>query len=165
MSLDDDFKAALQMEEARRGRGFQTWLAAKVEVSPQYIFNMLKGTRYGSESVRRKIAAALGYGYEEFLLMGGGALPPGELIPPEAADPPEIKELLKKTRTVLLSQYIDIKGALSSNIETFHRAVVDREAIHRLEVNAQAQNARLEALEKKDDQAPRGQNTGTEGRT
>jgi transcriptional regulator with XRE-family HTH domain len=163
IDIDEAFRGALTKMAESQGRGFQTELAERVGVSPQYIWKLLKQKSYGSEAIRRRIAAALGYGYEEFLSLGS-ALGEGATKPEEAADAPEIRDLLRKTRGVLLSPHADIKGALSSNIETFYRAVEDREAIHRLELNAQAQNARLEALEKKmSDAGPPRQNTGTEG--
>lgn len=64
------FQEALRAEIDRRPHGLQVELAQKCGVKPQYINAIYKGRKPGSETVRRKIADALGYGYEEFLEMG-----------------------------------------------------------------------------------------------
>lgn len=66
------FKTALAKFQEQHGRGFLTWLAKQSGISPQYANQLLKQDRYGSEAVRRKIAAALGFTYEEFLEVGRG---------------------------------------------------------------------------------------------
>ncbi len=169
MSVDDDFRAALQREGAKRGRGFQTWLAARVNVSPQYVFNMLKGNRYGSESIRRRIAEALGYEYEEFLGAGRERVPGAEEARQTQEEPPGIRELLEKTREVLLSGDPVIASALSANIVAFHQSIKNERAAaegrKRADLNAKALQARIEDLEHKISSGPPRQNTGTEGET
>lgn len=67
--MDDVFKTALQ--KIMPGRFKQKELAEKVNISVSYFNDLYKGRKNGQESVRRAIAAALGYeDYESFLDVG-----------------------------------------------------------------------------------------------
>lgn len=69
--FDEIFRAALKAATSERGA--KSKLARDTGLSSPFIYRMLKGSQYGSEATRRKIAAALGYPgsrYEEFLNIG-----------------------------------------------------------------------------------------------
>jgi hypothetical protein len=57
INLDEKFKAALI--EATKKRGVQAQIAKVSGLGATYINNIIKGRNYGSEEVKRKIAAAL----------------------------------------------------------------------------------------------------------
>ena len=167
VDIDEAFRAALNRAAESRGRGFQTKIAQKVGVSPQYIWKLLRQKSYGSEAVRRKIAAALGYGYEEFLATGKPIEDARAATSQLEHDRPEVRDLLEKTREVLLSGDPVMASALQSNILAFHQAVRNqREAQEdrkRADLNAKALQARIEDLEQKVSAGPPRQSTGTEG--
>lgn len=64
------FQEALRYFLKKKGYGAQTWLAHKTGIGQQYISRIASKKRKGSEEVRRKIAKAAGYKYEEFLDLG-----------------------------------------------------------------------------------------------
>jgi transcriptional regulator with XRE-family HTH domain len=68
--LDRIFRAALQDRITKGGRGTQAMVSKKAGLLPSYVNDILKGRKYGSEEVRRAIAMALGYNYEDFLDLG-----------------------------------------------------------------------------------------------
>ncbi len=86
------FQAALK-QLLRKQWGLQTKLAKEVGVSQQTISKLVKGTLQGKEVTRRKIAAFLGYTYEDFLQLGHSLLTPKRTIPVagEAVDRPPLK--------------------------------------------------------------------------
>lgn len=68
--IEEIFRVALNHELEQRGRGAQTEIVKKTDLKPAYLNHIVKGRKYGSESVRRAIASALGYEYEDFLDVG-----------------------------------------------------------------------------------------------
>lgn len=68
------FHAALQASKLNwselYGQGFGAYLAKEAGVSPGYISQLLNGEKDPSEEVRRSIAAALNYRYEDFIRYG-----------------------------------------------------------------------------------------------
>lgn len=67
--MDNIFKTALQ--KTMRGRFTQKELAERVNISVSYFNDLFKGRKNGQETLRRVIAAALGYeDYESFLDVG-----------------------------------------------------------------------------------------------
>lgn len=67
--MDNIFQAAMQKTMA--GRIKQKELAEKIDISIPYINDLIRGRKTGQESVRRRIAEALGYSdYEAFLDIG-----------------------------------------------------------------------------------------------
>jgi transcriptional regulator with XRE-family HTH domain len=65
-----NFQAALNHSISRIGYGAQRIIAKKSGVSQQYISGIVSGKRFGKEDVRRSIAKACGYEYEQFLKFG-----------------------------------------------------------------------------------------------
>ncbi len=82
--MNDIFKAALQT--AMVGRIKQKELAEKTQISVPYLNDLYRGRRAGQETVRRRIAEALGYDdYESFLDIGRQALGLAPLRKPKCA--------------------------------------------------------------------------------
>lgn len=71
-TIDMAFRAALQKEIDRRGRGTKARLAKELDITPTYVGDLLKAKSYGSENVRRRIAGYFGFAYEDFLAYGRG---------------------------------------------------------------------------------------------
>lgn len=70
-NFNELFRAALKA--LTRSRGAKSNLVKDTGLASPFIYRMLKGSQYGSEATRRKIAEALGYSgskYEEFLNVG-----------------------------------------------------------------------------------------------
>ncbi len=155
------FSRALNLWLRGKGHGAQASLAKTTGLSPSQINDILHLRRKGDEDQRREIAAAAGYTYEDFLALACESRLVRE-DPRESTGLPEVIELLRKAKAVLASPHDDIKAALGSNIETFFKAVQDRETIHRLQLSVEAQDARLGALEEKMSEDPPGQKHGTD---
>jgi phage repressor protein C with HTH and peptisase S24 domain len=68
------FRAALTAIVDEQGHGVQKGIAAAVERSPSYINDILRGRAKGSANTRRRIAEALGLGYEAMLERGASLL-------------------------------------------------------------------------------------------
>lgn len=73
MDNDDimkNFIAALNHSISKIGYGAQRKIAQKTGITQQYISGIVSGKRFGKEEVRRAIAKACGYEYEDFLKFG-----------------------------------------------------------------------------------------------
>jgi len=70
--IDTFFRAALAKIISEKGWGAKADTARKAGVSNAYIVDILKGRRAGSERIKRTIASALGFSYEEMLSIGRG---------------------------------------------------------------------------------------------
>lgn len=66
--LTKEFAAALR--EMLRRRNARADIAKKVGSTPGHISNVANERRHGSEKLRRKIAEACGYSYEDFIALG-----------------------------------------------------------------------------------------------
>jgi transcriptional regulator with XRE-family HTH domain len=133
--IDKAFHAALQAEITKGGYGASARLAKLVNLTPTYISRLLRQKGYGSELTRRKIAAALGYGYEEFLNLGrepAAALREAEEPQARLAPMDEMPVLMQKAKEVLESSDTTIREALKSNILAFHESLMDRAEKKRL---------------------------------
>lgn len=64
------FRNNLKQVLEEPGQPSQAELARKIGISPSYLNDLIHGRTNGSEKVRRAIAAALGYSYENFLALG-----------------------------------------------------------------------------------------------
>lgn len=64
------FQFALKYQLEQQGRGTQNQLAVKLGFHPSYIMQIKNGNRVGTPETQARIAAALGYSYEEFLYLG-----------------------------------------------------------------------------------------------
>lgn len=69
-----NFQSALNHSIGKIGYGAQRKIAEKAGISQQYISGILSGKRFGKEDVRRDIAKACGYDYEDFLKLGKNLL-------------------------------------------------------------------------------------------
>lgn len=74
--IDTIFRIALGKIVSEKGWGGKSDTARKAGVSNAYIVDILKGRRAGTERVKRVIATALGFSYEEMLNIGRGKEPP-----------------------------------------------------------------------------------------
>ena len=70
--IDIVFRAALAKIISDKGRGAKSHTAKKAGLTPVYIGQILKGQRRGTDRVKRVIASALGFSYEEMLTIGRG---------------------------------------------------------------------------------------------
>lgn len=113
--------------------GAQTSIAKSAGIVPQQINAILKGRRYGSEDVKRKISDALGQTYEEMIALGkgGSADPPGtsgmKCAEGKALEkrPVEVqmeRELLRMAKFVLRSGTAE-GAALHANIVAFYSSL------------------------------------------
>jgi transcriptional regulator with XRE-family HTH domain len=150
-----EFSAALAHLVSKKGRGAQEALAKQVRITPQYISRLARGERSGAEDVRRKIASALGYSYDEFLALGRALLrgdhsssigsTSDELIrkPVERGSgsccvagaselPPETKDLVSLAVEILTSE-TKYARLLAENIRSFHESIQFTERIESLE--------------------------------
>lgn len=150
------FHAALKAEADRVGRGFQKNLALRVDVRPQYIYKLVHQKSYGSEQIRRKIANALGYEYEEFLKIGERILDGNIQVEAEevkksqeslarASPDARMQELLDMTEYVLEADHPEITPALESNIVAFYYAVLRDEDQPKDEGGLQAKRGKKHA--------------------
>ena len=64
------FTTAMNYLIRKKGRGSMAELADKVKISPGYASNLRSGVKYGTEEIRAKISAFLGYDYLVFLTLG-----------------------------------------------------------------------------------------------
>ncbi len=165
--VPERFRAVLAEWIGSQKRGAQARLSRATGISPVIINEILSGKRAGTEEQRRKIAAALGYEYDQFLASRSQTEDAGGAPRQIEIDNPQIWDLLEKTREVLLCGDPVMASALQSNILAFHQAVRNQsqaqEDRKRAELNAKALQARIEDLEQKVSAGPPRQNTGTEG--
>lgn len=69
-NLTEYFALALIAQAKNKPHGFQADLARKANVSRSIVSDIVNMRKYGSEEVRRSIAKALGWDYEDFLNYG-----------------------------------------------------------------------------------------------
>lgn len=67
MGIEVLFREKLQAYLADKPRGTQAAIAAEIGVSPQWMSNVVTGQRGTDEEQRRRISAAIGIDYNEFI--------------------------------------------------------------------------------------------------
>jgi transcriptional regulator with XRE-family HTH domain len=111
-SIKETFRAALIFCLKKAKRGEKTALAKVSGVPISIILNAEAGRRGVSEDNRRKLAGALGYGYDEFLEMGQRILNNQEVIAPKVLaltpKPKYKKTLLPAEAAQLIEQILFI---------------------------------------------------------
>lgn len=121
------FYKAMKEFAAKKGRGFQTFLALSTEIAEPTISDIMKQKRLAKFDQQVKIAKALGYEYVEFILYGKSLLQGGDTAPltvNESATRYETSQempLIGKADLVLNSDTI-YGAALKQNIEAFYQA-------------------------------------------
>jgi len=93
--ISEYFVAAMSAEIDKRPRGTKTQLAKLVGTTPSHITDILSGRKYGSEEMKRALAEALGWNYEEFLKYGKCLLEGKEYTAPQ----PGIRDYDEKSYT------------------------------------------------------------------
>jgi transcriptional regulator with XRE-family HTH domain len=68
--IEELFRLALEHVLKHKRHGAKAAIARDTGVTQQYIGAIVKGRRYGNETLRRAIANSLGYTYDDFLDLG-----------------------------------------------------------------------------------------------
>jgi len=172
--LDDLFVAALETGLEDLQPDALEYLARQTRKDIRFLKLLLAGRICASEDLQREIAfLAGGQELNDFINSGAdivtGRKQALRIKTTQAAEPraefktdSPINELIEKAREILISNDDVIREALRANIIAFHKSISDR---HRFDLTIEAQNSKIEALEKKIEAIPRNQNTGTEGTT
>jgi transcriptional regulator with XRE-family HTH domain len=156
----DYFRLAFDYVLTQRGSGAQNEIAIEIDKTESFISQLRKGKKNASSPVQQQIAAAYGYDYADFIMLGKNIASGIDTSPspniinepmPHYGTDKKTKDIIKNVIKIMQSGNAGIINALVKNVHEFSLAVDTASELKSCLDNIEALQKQIDILNEKVD--------------